>query len=164
TPTDPAHVLPARVYAALCRLVGGDPSSPWVAVPDRPAAIAAALVAVQVGGCHTPPLREGRGRRRAGPPPGGGIAAARGFPRGGWGGGSMGGGGGFTEGGYDPGPEPGSRSTPRMPRPGPRPYRRRERGTTSRTGPTREGSASTRRGASTPRPRPRSPHPGRPPT
>jgi hypothetical protein len=57
TPTDPSNVLPARVYIALCRLVRVAPLSPWVEYQDRPSALAAALVAVEVGECHTPPGR-----------------------------------------------------------------------------------------------------------
>jgi hypothetical protein len=45
TPTDPSHVLPARVYAEVCRLAGVEPSSPWVAFRDRSAALAAAVAA-----------------------------------------------------------------------------------------------------------------------
>jgi hypothetical protein len=55
TPTDPIHVLPSRVYAEVCRLVEVEPSSPWVEFPDRPAAIAAAAVAVQGEGHREPP-------------------------------------------------------------------------------------------------------------
>jgi hypothetical protein len=50
TPTDPAHVLPARVYAEVCRLAGVAPSSPWVAFRDRSAALAAAVAAELAAG------------------------------------------------------------------------------------------------------------------
>jgi hypothetical protein len=45
TPTDAEHVLPAQVYAEVCRLTGVAPSSPWVAFRDRPAALAAVVAA-----------------------------------------------------------------------------------------------------------------------
>jgi hypothetical protein len=50
TPTDPGHILQARLYAALCRLTGIDPSSPWVAFPDRRAALAAVFLATSAAG------------------------------------------------------------------------------------------------------------------
>jgi hypothetical protein len=49
TPTDPAHVLPARVYVELCRLAGVEPSSPWVEFHDHAAALAAAIMATLAG-------------------------------------------------------------------------------------------------------------------
>jgi hypothetical protein len=50
TPTDPAHVLPARVYVEVCRLGGVEPSSPWVAFRDRAAALAAVVAASLTAG------------------------------------------------------------------------------------------------------------------
>jgi hypothetical protein len=49
TPTDPAHVLPARVYAEVCRLAGVAPSSPWVAFHNHAAALAAVVAVVAAG-------------------------------------------------------------------------------------------------------------------
>jgi hypothetical protein len=51
TPTDSIHVLPAPVYAEVCRRAGVAPSSPWVAYKTRGAALTAmagAWVAVRV--------------------------------------------------------------------------------------------------------------------
>ena len=42
TPADPPHVLPAALYAEVCRIAGADPRSPWVAFPTRSDALAAA--------------------------------------------------------------------------------------------------------------------------
>jgi hypothetical protein len=41
TPTDPSHLLPAPVYAEVCRRVGVAPSSPWVAYKTRAEALTA---------------------------------------------------------------------------------------------------------------------------
>jgi hypothetical protein len=54
TPTDPEHVLPARLYAEVCRLAGLAPSSPWVAFRDSSAALAAAVAATLVARHHPP--------------------------------------------------------------------------------------------------------------
>lgn len=48
TPTDRAHVLPAAVYAEVCRVAGVDPLSPWVAFKDRSDALTAAAVAASL--------------------------------------------------------------------------------------------------------------------
>jgi hypothetical protein len=45
TPTDPAHVLPAEVYAELCRRAGLPAGAPWVAFHDRLDAIIAMAAA-----------------------------------------------------------------------------------------------------------------------
>jgi hypothetical protein len=52
TPADPAHVLPAEVYAEVCRLAGLPPTAPWVAFRERFDAIvtmAAACLALGQG-------------------------------------------------------------------------------------------------------------------
>jgi hypothetical protein len=41
TPTHPTHVLPAAVYAGVCRRAGVLPSSPWVAFKSRAEALTA---------------------------------------------------------------------------------------------------------------------------
>jgi hypothetical protein len=50
TPANPEHLLPARLYAEVCRLTGVEPSSPWVAFRDCPAAVAAAVLAKLAAG------------------------------------------------------------------------------------------------------------------
>lgn len=45
TPTDPEHVLPAEVYAELCRLADVPPAAPWVAFDDRIDAVVAMAAA-----------------------------------------------------------------------------------------------------------------------
>jgi len=50
TATDPVHVLPARVYAELCRLAGVEPFSPWVAFKSRGDALAAMAAACLAAG------------------------------------------------------------------------------------------------------------------
>jgi hypothetical protein len=45
TPTDPAHVLPAAVYAEVCRIAGEDPSSLWVVFKRRSVALSAVVAA-----------------------------------------------------------------------------------------------------------------------
>jgi hypothetical protein len=54
TPTDAIHILPGPVYAELCQLAGVEPGSPWVAFQDRPAALAAVVLAIIAAGRHDP--------------------------------------------------------------------------------------------------------------
>jgi hypothetical protein len=45
TPADPEHILPALIYAEVCRVAGLGPSSPWVAFKTRRAALTAMTAA-----------------------------------------------------------------------------------------------------------------------
>lgn len=50
TATDPEHVLPASLYAGVCRIAGVSAGSPWVAFRTRGDALAALAAACLAAG------------------------------------------------------------------------------------------------------------------